>query len=376
MNASLVLCQWNERDWVKRYRTGLSIHSHTLHSKESLDFIYAAARHSGLLRYAIHQGEIRYKYHYGKSLDLKRGWWTPPLAPLDAYRLEAGALMSMDLNPIVSITDHDDIEAPMSIGAVEPGLQVPISVEWTVPFGKTFFHFGVHNLPLGQARLWMARLAAFTAEPTLLELRGIFEELDATPGVLVIFNHPLWDEKGVGQDLHRSYALEVLGQYGEHIHALELNGLRPWVENQQVIRLAKDWGKPTISGGDRHTLEPNALVNLSDAATFGEFVDEVRAGSSTVLVTSQYRQSHASRIFHNMLDVFRRYDNHGLGWRTWADRVFYRLDDGRVVSLAQSFGEKPPVSVHLFASFMQFAANPTVAVAIKTAFGRDERVVL
>ena len=33
----------------------------------------------------------------------------------------------------------------------------------------------------------MARLAAFTAEPTLLELRGIFEELDATPGVLVIF---------------------------------------------------------------------------------------------------------------------------------------------------------------------------------------------
>ena len=44
-----------------RFRTGVSLHSHTLHSRESLNFIYHAARHSALLRWVLRRGERRYR---------------------------------------------------------------------------------------------------------------------------------------------------------------------------------------------------------------------------------------------------------------------------------------------------------------------------
>src|SRR5262245_4675358 len=128
------------------YKTGISLHSHTLHSRESLDFIDHASRKSALLRCVLRQGQARYRAVHGRELNLRRGWSTPPLAPLDAYDLEARQLESMGLTPLVSLTDHDDIEAPMSLQAVAQGQRIPISVEWTVPYGPTFFHFGVHNL--------------------------------------------------------------------------------------------------------------------------------------------------------------------------------------------------------------------------------------
>ena len=157
--------EWAPDKETARFGTGVSLHSHTLHSKESLDFIYNAARHSWLLRAAIRKGEARYSaYYHGKPLDFRRGWWTPPLAPLDAYALEAGQIRGFGLGTaIVSLTDHDDIEAPMSLQAVDAARATPVSVEWTVPFDSTYFHIGVHNLPPSGARGWMDRLGQFTA---------------------------------------------------------------------------------------------------------------------------------------------------------------------------------------------------------------------
>lgn len=355
---------------VRGFRTGVSLHSHTLHSRESLEFIYHAARHSALLRWVVQRGENRYRQIHGTELNLRRGWWTPPLAPQDAFTLEAAQLEELGVAPLVSITDHDDIEAPMSLQAIEPGRAIPVSVEWTVPYRETFFHIGVHNIAPARARMLMQHMAAFTASPDPDVLTELLEELAADPATLMVFNHPLWDEKGVGRAVHNRSLMELLTSRGEFFHALEINGLRPWAENADVIQLARACGKPVISGGDRHTLEPNACINLTHAATFREFTTEVRQGHSHVLILPHYQVAHASRIFHNMLDVFRTYDNHGRGWRDWSDRVFFEHDNGRVESLTQIWGERPPQAVAIFASFMRFAGQQPVRRALRSLAGQ------
>lgn len=368
MRHTRLFVQGTREKIPERYRTGVSLHSHTLHSKESLDFIYHASRHSALLRYVLRRGDARYRAcHGGAAMDLRKGWWTPPLAPLEAYEVEADQLRSMGCTPIVSLTDHDDIEAPISLQAVGASRDVPVSVEWTVPYGPTFFHIGMHNFAAQGARAVMARLQAFTASPDPAGLCEVLADLDADPAVLIVFNHPLWDEKGIGAELHRQTVARFLTNYGEYMHAFEINGLRPWSENRAVLRLAAEWAKPSISGGDRHILEPNATVNLTNAATFAEFAQEVRRdGHSYIAVRPQYREAHASRIFHNMLDVFRTYEGHGRGWTEWSDRVFFTQESGEVASLTQLFGENPPAPVAMFAGFMRLAGSPGVRNALRS----------
>lgn len=352
---------------AERFRTGVSLHSHTLHSRESLNFIYHASRKSALLRNVLRHGEQRYRQVHGTDLDLNRGWWTPPLAPLDAYQLEAGQITDMGLDAIVSITDHDTIDAPMGLQAIESGRKVPVSVEWTVPLGPTFFHLGIHNLLPHYARPMMERLAGYTLHPDPETLTELLEEINANPNTLVVFNHPLWDEKGVGADIHRQTAVDFLKEHRERIHAMEINGLRPWSENLKVVRFAEEWSKPIISGGDRHAVEPNATLNLTNATDFAEFAQEIRTdGWSEVLVMPHYHHAHASRIFHNMLDVFRTYEDHGNGWTQWSDRVFFTLDNGVISSLTEIWGDSPPATVGIFASFMRFAGRPRVRLALRS----------
>ena len=376
MKETHIHFQWSDKQPQIRFGTGVSLHSHTLHSRESLDFIYRIARHCAPAGWALRHGEARYELLHGIPLDLRRAWWTPPLAPRDAHSVESDQISALGLVPIVSLTDHDNIEAPMSLQALEGFGNVPISVEWTIPFRNTFFHLGVHNIPPSGARATMDRLKAFTERPLECELWSILADLHAEPGTLTIFNHPLWDEKGIGSEQHQAAVAALLSQYGEYLHAVELNGLRPWKENSAVIRLARDWAKPAISGGDRHALEPNATLNLTNARDFAEFADEVRDGWSDVLVTSHYRTSHAARIFHNIVDVLRTYENHRLGWTDWADRVFYTLQDGTIASLAQLWGNHPPLAVGFFTGFMQLAGQPTLRYALRAAASGAEQVVL
>ena len=376
MNATRFYLQWSADRFPRGFRTGVSQHSHTLHSEESLDFIYKAARYSPILRALLRYGDARHRKFHGKPLDMRRGWWTPPLAPLDAHRVEAAQVESLGLTPIVSLTDHDSIEAPMSLQAVDPASSIPVSVEWTVPYGRTFFHIGVHNLPSSRARGLMAELAAFTAEPDDHAVREILEGLDALPGSLLVFNHPLWDEKGIGTELHREHALRFLQSCGEFIHAIEINGLRPWDENRRNILLAKDQRKPVVSGGDRHALEPNAVLNLTNAESFAEFAQEVRDGVSNVFVTNHYRQSHFRRIVHNFLDVLQPYDEHGLGWREWPERVFYRCADDVVRSLREIWLDEFPAPIRALDSALRFAGHSPVRNAMRSFPSMLQQVVL
>jgi hypothetical protein len=352
------------------FRTGVSLHSHTLHSRENLDFIYRAADKAAVLKCVLERGGRHFRSRHGEPLNLSRGWWTPPLGPHAAWELEATQLRKLGLHPLVSLTDHDDIEAPVSLQLLRESAGAPISVEWTVPFGPTFFHIGVHNLPQSEAR-WL-----FDAMTKHKDVTELLAELSARPDVLLVFNHPMWDEKGIGDAAHRGAVDEFLRQNGRFLHAFELNGLRPWAENQRALLLARECSKPVVSGGDRHAIEPNSVVNLTNRATFAEFAEDVRAGVSDVLILRHYREAHGSRIFHNMLDVLRTYDQHVHGWRLWSDRVFYQMQNGLTQSLTQWFEKKTPLPVALFVGALDLAAQPKVRRWLKSGFPGREEVVL
>jgi hypothetical protein len=374
--SSRIHLQWKNAEAAGQYRTGVSLHSHTLHSHESLSFIYHAATRAPILSALIRQGERVYRRIHGAPLDLKRGWWTPPLGAHDAWLLEKGQMEALGGNAIVSITDHDNIEAPVSLQVLEECQGAPISVEWTVPYGPTFFHLGIHNPPASGARALWAQMDGHRRNPEPPRLPELLSALAALNQTLIVFNHPLWDEQGIGRAAHREVVMEFLRRFGPSLHGLELNGLRPWSENREVIALGAIVQKPLISGGDRHAVEPNALLNLTNAATFEEFAEEVREGWSSVFVLRHYREQYTLRILHNMIDVLRTYERHANGWRLWSDRVFYLCHDGQTRSLTELFGERPPAAVALFVGAMKFASAPLVRRFLRGAFTRPEEVTL
>ena len=292
---------------ARRFSTGVSLHSHTLHSRESLSFLG------------------RYKQIRGKDgtrLDLSRAWWTPPLGPYEAWLIERNHIeQRFGLSALVSLTDHDDIEAPLKLRVLGECRHVPVSVEWTVPYGPTFFHLGVHNIHARAARSIFADMQSFI-------VASMLQSLAADPGTLIVFNHPAWDEQGIGQAEHLMLATQFLRAHGEFIHAVELNGFRPWKENRMAWEMAKAMDKPIVAGGDRHALEPNTLLDLTNAGSFPEFVEQIRSGRSDVLVTSQYREPRRLRILQSVQEVLQERETHAYGWRRWRDRVFYECDDG------------------------------------------------
>jgi hypothetical protein len=81
-------------------------------------------------------------------------------------------------------------------------------------------------------------------------------------------------------------------------------------------------------------------------------------------------------VFHNILDVFRTYENHQLGWTDWSDRVFYTLHDGTNASLSQLWEDGPPFSVGVVAGFMRIAGQPSMRYAVRAAALGAENVLL
>ena len=135
---------------------------------------------------------------------------------------------------------------------------------------------------------------------------------------------------------------------------MELNGLRAKSENDGVLDLTGVYNLPAISGGDRHAHEPNACVNLTNAASFAEFVTEIRIDRhSNVLFLPQYEWSLRYRFARNVCDVMRDHPEHQLGWVRLTDRVFYRGEDGEERALSQLWPTKMPTLVQSFSALVR-----------------------
>ena len=357
---------WRGAPW-KGFRRGVSIHSHTSHSQETLDFIPRMAKPIPLLRSLIRRQEQRFRRLKGREFNYLDAWWTPPLGPREALRVERGQVDALGLRPLVSLSDHNNIEAPLLLRMLPEGLETPISVEWTVPYHGTFFHVGVHNLPERSATERMAAMAEYTASHRDTELEPLLEWLSEDPGTLVVLNHPHWDEKQIGQAFHDRRLHAFLRRLRMHVHGLEINGIRSWSENRRTIDLASSEGLPVVGGGDRHGCEPNAIINLSNAESFPEFVAETRAGHCGVLLMPQYREPRICRVMRSLSDVMRDNHEHTHGWVRWTDRVFFRRPSGVVEPVSSVWGEResPPMFIRAFACVASLLDDRRVQTAVR-----------
>jgi hypothetical protein len=354
---------WRASGVVDGFRTGVSLHSHTMHSREVLAFVPRYARMVPLLSWEFERQKRRYEASHGKPPDFSTAYWTPPLPSWEAFEVERRQIEDvLGLSALVSLTDHDNIDAGCQLQMLER--QIPISVEWTIPFDETFFHLGLHNLPVQAARDLIAALANYTRRPDAALLQDLLAALDAESGVLIVLNHPMWDQAAIGLARHRVALWNLIETVGDRIHALELNGLRPWRENRIVVDLARDLDRTLVSGGDRHGREPNALINLTNAATFTEFVDEVRSGGSHVLFLPQYREPLGLRILQTICEILR--DRPDLeGREKWTDRVFYVPPDGELKPLSSAWKGGGPAVARWFVRGVELAGSRRVQRALR-----------
>ena len=266
---------WQNASVVRNFRTGVCLHGHTMHSQECLDFL---PRYLHLVP-GVSQMVRRYQQPGRRAqaaIDFSRAYWTPPLTPSSALHLERTQIENLALAPLVSLTDHDGIEAGLTLQVTSNRSEVPVSVEWTVPYENSILHLGIHNLPAAVDRNWMAAMEAYTSAPNAARLPDMLQALSAIPEVLVVLNHPLWLEEGVEKAAHPRALKRLFRECIDWIHAFELNGTRAWTENAETVELARAHGRPIVSGGDRHACEPSACLNLTNARTFAEFVAEIR----------------------------------------------------------------------------------------------------
>src|SRR5271157_576007 len=344
---------WRNPGLAGGFQTGVCLHGHTLHSEECLWFLPRYLRLVPGISQAI-------RAYQRAGVDFARAYWTPPLTPASALALERQQIGGLGLRPIVSLTDHDNLEAGLALQVTADRRRVPLSVEWTVPYERSVFHLGIHNLPLQ----WMAAMADYTRAPEEARLPDLLSALAAIPETLIVLNHPFWMEEGVSEAVHGPALARLLRHCGAWIHALEMNGTRPWRENADTLALADAHARPVISGGDRHACEPAACLNLTNAATFAEFAAEVRAGESTVVFLPHYRDVMAMRILEASWDILRPYPEYP-GRERWTDRFFHRGEDGVARPLSAIWERGAPWMAQAAAAALELAATTHLRQAVR-----------
>lgn len=356
----------------QRFHTGVSLHSHTMHSKEFLDRLPGYIQKVPIGAYILEREIGRLHLYTGRIFDFKKIYWTPPLSPREAYELESSQIRNdLGLKPIVSLSDHDSIEAGLHLRMLPATSKAPVSVEWSVPYGNTVFHIGIHNLPATTARLWMEIFAEYTRKPSKEQLSEILTALNELRSILIVLNHPYWDAEAIGPDAHRAELSCFLQEMGFAIHALELNGMRSRKENRAVVKLAEETEFPVVSGGDRHGCEPNATLNLTNSSTVEEFVEEIRVERrSEVMLMPQYFEPLQLRLLENAWHALA--DAPGeFGRRHWMTRVFVQ-EDGLDKPLSEYNGTRFERIVDKFRWVMSLVASPKLRPALRLPFTGNE----
>jgi hypothetical protein len=381
---------WLDPKVSRGFRSGVSLHGHTTHSHESLNMIPEYARQSRTLSLAVRALQSRYREQTGTELDFSRPFFTPPLSASEAFRVEAGQIeQDLNLEALVSLTDHDSIEAPLRLRMFIDESKVPASLEWTVPFLDSVFHIGVHNIPINGVQSLMCDLAAtrchrcqdagtscsavgmLARNHALISMNvadELFARLNDLPHTLVVLNHPLWDMAGIGSDRHRVVLNTFMARFARHIHAIEVNGLRSWKENLATMELAERWKLPAVSGGDRHGCEANAILNLTHQTTFQDFVDEIRTEQrSEIIFMRQYREPLRLRKMRIGLDLLRDYPHHNDGTRRWSDRVYIPWRDRATIKLSEILNDNQPLSLHGAVSFLRLLETRPIQPILRIA---------
>lgn len=361
-------------------RTGVSLHCHTEHSKEMLDFVPHYADKLPIIASFWAREKRNYLKREGKAVDFSTSYWSPPLSPNDVFKIEQEQIQKAGLSPIVSLTDHDSIDSNLLVNETENISVAPISLEWTVPFDYGFFHVGVHNLPADRAEQITDELLAFTFDPethTDARLTELFAILNEIPQVLIVLNHPIWDIEIVGKERHVQLLKSFIKTHGRWIHAFEINGFRSWSENKAVIELGEALGFPIVTGGDRHGCKPNTVLNLTNSSDFEGFVNEIRTDKhSEVVLMPAYEQPLHSRQLESFAEILSHYPHFREGRRLWFERIFFDSGDGQGPRPLTTYGWQRggPLWLRLAIKTLGFLGSPTMRPAFRMTRRKKDRV--
>ncbi len=344
---------WRDKRPPSWARAAVALHGHTHHSRESLRFLSSYGESIPGVTLLLRLAAWQHRRLTGETFRAERAFWRPPLSAAESFQLESRQIAALGLRPVISLTDHDEIQACFEVP------DAPISLEWTVPFGPTLFHLGIHNLPRHRARQWHAELLAYTNRPDARRLGDLLVALNRLEDVLIVLNHPYWDGGRVGADSHALAVGVFLTRFGPFLHALEVNGLRTARENERVLRLAQSCGLPVVAGGDRHGREPSTCLNLTGACSFGEFVAEVRRlRRSYIVFTAAYRASTRWRWLRTGHEIVRMRAGVRGEDAHWLDHFYYRFEDGREVSLRECWGRRSAFYFSPCLTLLKLAALP------------------
>ncbi len=291
-------CPYPDRE----FGHAVSLHNHSCHSVEKLSALNHVVKRrfmrplSGILQNSFGLGGI-------PDLNYAEVTFNPPYSPEDVYRMEAAAAVKWGFDGVhLAITDHDEFAGSLALMRGRPDLngRIAISEELSLWFHGHLFHLGVCHLPENGAAATHAQIQAAARGGRYDEL---FETLAAS-GCLVILNHPLVAWAPGARTIPAS---ELLSRYGWAIHALEVNGMRAREENDRVLELARQWHKPVVGGGDSHLLVASSVLSLSRAATFKDFIAEVKEGHAVPFVTPDYFAPLRWKLFLRVLFFISRY---------------------------------------------------------------------
>ena len=291
-------CPHPERD----YGYAVSLHNHSRYSVEKLAALNHVVKRvfmrpwSGILQESFGLGDV-------PDLNYAEITFNPPYSPEDVYEMEAAAASRWGFDGVhLAITDHDEYAGGLALLNGRPDLngRIAVSEELSLWFQGHLFHLGVNHMSVGGAEETHSQIQAAAQGGRYDEL---FEILAAI-GCLVILNHPLvaW-----GPGAESIPVTNLLARYGWAIHALEINGMRSREENDRVLELAQKWRKPVVGGGDSHLLVASSVLSLSRAATFEDFIAEVKDGHAVPFVTPDYFAPLKWKLFLRVLFFISRY---------------------------------------------------------------------
>ena len=286
----------------REFGYAVSLHNHSHYSVEKLAALNQVVKLafmrplSGILQRSFGLGGV-------SNLNYAEITFNPPYTPEDVYQMEAAAAANWGFHGVhLAITDHDEFAGSLALLRSRPDLKgrLALSEELSLWFQGHLFHLGVSHMPESAIEETHTRIQAAARGGRYDEL---FETLAAS-GCLVILNHPLiaW-----AKGSETIPVTDLLSRYGWAIHALEVNGMRTREENDRVLELARHWRKPVVGGGDSHLLVASSILSLSRAATFTDFIAEVKDGHAVPFVTPNYFAPLQWKLFLRVLFFISRY---------------------------------------------------------------------
>lgn len=286
----------------REFGYAVSLHNHSRYSVEKLAALNHVVKRSFMRPWS---GVLQDSFGLGNvpNLNYAEITFNPPYSPEDVYQMEATAAARWGFDGVhLAITDHDEFAGGLALLRGRPDLngRIAVSEELSLWFEGHLFHLGILHLPEHGAEETHIQIQAAARGKRYDEL---YEVLSAS-GCLVVLNHPLvaW-----GPGAKSIPITELLSRYGWAIHALEVNGMRPREENDRVLELAQQWRKPVVGGGDSHLLVASSMLSLSRAATFKDFIAEVKDGHAVPFVTPEYFAPVRWKLFLRVLFFISRY---------------------------------------------------------------------